>query len=1481
MDRSGRKRFFVGGSNNSSKANANPRGGHRVRPGLETLEDRIVPTGTPLYPDLIGLADQSSGYLYGWTIDTTTQPGHTLLRLTSTEANAGDGPLELHGGATDPTTGTQEVWQWIYNTDGTHTEHLAGHFVWHPTHGHFHFDNIAAYRLRAVNPDGSVGAILATGGKTSFCLIDIDHFSGRTYTDPTGTHTYPVIPNSPANGVYESCGNVMQGISVGWADVYGSGLDGQFIDVTGIANGTYYLEDELDPDQHLLMANTHSHITDILINLTGVPSNRLNVDSSTPIGATVGPVNSIEVTFNRSIDPTTFTTADVNFTGPGGAIPITGITAVAGSSNKQFILSFATQGQAATYNYTILPNIQDTSGGLMEHQYFATFAITSPDVIASSPIITGTNAVSGVELTYSEPMLSSTFTLGDIVSFTGPGGTNLLSSISGITPVSAGATSAKFDIFFATQTTVGTYNLVISPNVSDPYGNTVDQNQDGIPNETNDRYTASFGIRLFGPDGFGYTGSIFPFENHDIAGLPGTFTIITTADDQSNPVNLGGGAFNFYGRTYTGANQLYISSNGLITFGSGNSEYSNTDLSAGDPSQAAIAPLWDDLITGTSNPMLIGRFEDSNGNAVSAPASASRLVIEWNHVFHYYSSPNGMTFQAILQLNTGTTAGAITFNYFDLDSGDSNANAASATVGLKDAGTQGANRLLVSFNATSPFVHGGTALRFVGPAPVVSSIVRKGPSLTNAASVSYTVTFSESVTGVDATDFALANTGGVTGDSIADVTGSGNVYTVTVNTGSGSGTLRLDLIDNGSIINASGVPLDGAGNGNFTGEVYTIDKSPPNTTITSKPPAFSNSTSAAFSFTGSDNLSAKANLTFQVSLDGSAFTAATSVKTYTGLSQGTHTFRVRAIDQAGNIDPTPASCTWIVDTTAPVTQITSEPGAVTSDTTAVFTFTGTDNLSAKKNLAFQVSLDGAAFSTATSPVTYVGLSLGSHTFQVRAIDQAGNVDATPATYTWTINAVQPGYIVLDLGTLGGSFSYAYALNRLGDVVGYSQTGGTGYNYHAFLYTNGQMIDLGTLGGTYSIATGINDLGQVVGYSTAADGTYHAFLYASGTMTDLGNFGGIYAIPMGINNAGQIVGYKIDADYSYHAFIDTNGTLTDLGTLGGTYTIPYAINDWGEATGYASVAGYNYHAFRYSGGALADLGTLDGGSYSIGMDINNAGQVVGYSNTGSGSYHAFISGGSGLTDLGTLGGGYSIAEGLNNLGQVVGYSATAANAYHPFLYTGGTMIDLTALLPTTGATPSYVKDINDVGQIIGYGNNGSGQYHALLLTPNTAQLLRLDATTRGTWEGHYGADGYSVFLDSTSYPSYADVSVSGASTYTWNGSTSDVRALQKGAAGSTDRIAATYYSSTSFTIDINFTDGQTHQVAAYFLDWDGNNSRSERVDVIDPVTHQVLSSQIVSSFSGGEYLVWNLSGHVQIQVTNLGGWNAVMSGLFFN
>ena len=117
--------------------------------------------------------------------------------------------------------------------------------------------------------------------------------------------------------------------------------------------------------------------------------------------------------------------------------------------------------------------------------------------------------------------------------------------------------------------------------------------------------------------------------------------------------------------------------------------------------------------------------------------------------------------------------------------------------------------------------------------PFVSSIVRSDPDPTNANSVDFTVTFSKSVTGVNATDFALTTTGNVSGASITSVTGSGTTYIIAANTGSGTGTIRLDVIDNDSIRDESSQHLGGlgTGNGNFTsGERYTITE-PPNVDV--------------------------------------------------------------------------------------------------------------------------------------------------------------------------------------------------------------------------------------------------------------------------------------------------------------------------------------------------------------------------------------------------------------------------------------------------------------------------------------------------------------------------------------------------------------------------------------------------------------------------------------------------------------------------
>ncbi len=111
-------------------------------------------------------------------------------------------------------------------------------------------------------------------------------------------------------------------------------------------------------------------------------------------------------------------------------------------------------------------------------------------------------------------------------------------------------------------------------------------------------------------------------------------------------------------------------------------------------------------------------------------------------------------------------------------------------------------------------------------APTVASITRAETDPTAAAAVDFTVTFSESVTGVDTSDFTLA-TSGVSGATVSGVSGSGATRTVTVNTGSGNGTIRLDLGDDDSIADAGGNLLGGtgAGNGDFTsGETYTVQK---------------------------------------------------------------------------------------------------------------------------------------------------------------------------------------------------------------------------------------------------------------------------------------------------------------------------------------------------------------------------------------------------------------------------------------------------------------------------------------------------------------------------------------------------------------------------------------------------------------------------------------------------------------------------------
>jgi Putative Ig domain len=183
------------------------------------------------------------------------------------------------------------------------------------------------------------------------------------------------------------------------------------------------------------------------------------------------------------------------------------------------------------------------------------------------------------------------------------------------------------------------------------------------------------------------------------------------------------------------------------------------------------------------------------------------------------------------------------------------------------------------------------------------------------------------------------------------------------------------------------------------------------------------------------------------------------------------------------------------------------------------------------------------------------------------------------------------------------------------------------------------------------------------------------------------------------------------------------------------------------------------------------------------------------------------------------------------------------------------------------------------------NNGGPNTQNFTLTVNltsagpTASFVGSDTATQGNWQSKYGANAYFIANGpQSSGLSFGSVATQGASLWTWTSGTSDPRALA--IPGGSSGIASCWYSSSSFTFDVNLTDGNTHQIALYAVDWD-LQGRTEKIQIVDANNPgSVLSTQTVSSFTGGVYLVWNISGHVKINVTSNAGPNAVVSGVFF-
>jgi uncharacterized protein YjdB len=171
---------------------------------------------------------------------------------------------------------------------------------------------------------------------------------------------------------------------------------------------------------------------------------------------------------------------------------------------------------------------------------------------------------------------------------------------------------------------------------------------------------------------------------------------------------------------------------------------------------------------------------------------------------------------------------------------------------------------------------------------------------------------------------------------------------------------------------------------------------------------------------------------------------------------------------------------------------------------------------------------------------------------------------------------------------------------------------------------------------------------------------------------------------------------------------------------------------------------------------------------------------------------------------------------------------------------------------------------------------------------SATLVAIDTTTQGNWNGVYGTDGqFMAGVPSPVIPYYAAITIQNETTNLWfspnvappaGEPANDPRALEE-PGSSSGRILATWESQSSFSFDLNLTDGNSHEISFYALDWD-YRGRLETIQVQDASTGFPLYTTSTYNFVQGAYLVWNISGHVKIVVTYLGGVSASVSGVFF-
>jgi LPXTG-site transpeptidase (sortase) family protein len=426
-------------------------------------------------------------------------------------------------------------------------------------------------------------------------------------------------------------------------------------------------------------------------------------------------------------------------------------------------------------------------------------------------------------------------------------------------------------------------------------------------------------------------------------------------------------------------------------------------LQNGDPITAAYSSLGSPANATVGDYPITATLTDPNGrlgnyNVTLNTGTLSVNLASTTVAVTSDNNPAGVSdpimFTTTVTSPSGTPTGTVTF----YDNGNSlgtfplTNGVATLTVSTLPAG---AHTITVNYSGDANFSAGTSAPYMQGVGQTVTATVVT--SNDNPSNLGQSITFTAQVSS------AL----GVPTGTVTFLDGAITLGTGTLN-GAGLATFDTSTLLTG----IHNITASYGGDPDFFGSVSTIKVHVviPDTIIDTMPPDPDNDLTPTFTFS-----STSPTATFACRMDGSSFAPCSSGDTFGPLDTGTHTFDVRSIDAYGNLDTTPASYTWKIDTTAPDSNIDTKPPAITNNTAGSFTFS-----SPATDLAgFECQLDGGGFSACTAPHDVSGLSAGTHTVEVRAYDTAGNRDPSPASYTWIVDLGYPT-VLFNANTVPGN-----------------------------------------------------------------------------------------------------------------------------------------------------------------------------------------------------------------------------------------------------------------------------------------------------------------------------------------------------------------------------------------------------------------------------------------------------------------------------